>query len=345
MSERGTVTAAEIEQQPEVLGRVLGEVLPDVRDVATRIAADPPRFVLLAARGTSDNAALYAKYLLEVHLGLPVGLVSPSTTTLYSARQQLDDVLVIAVSQSGASPDLVEVVRAARRSGAQTLAVTNNAASALAEAARLHLDVMAGPEKAVPATKSYTAQLLTLWLLVDAWRGGDATRAASLPDLAAGVLSRFREVDAIADRLRFADHLVVTGRGYASATAREAALKVMETAFLSTHAWSGADLLHGPLAMLHERTPCLAVVPRGPGGDAMRPVLQALVDRQVDLTVIGDPLGVSAATTFALPEGVEESLSPVLQILPFQLLAHRIALERGYDPDCPPGLSKVTRTR
>jgi glucosamine--fructose-6-phosphate aminotransferase (isomerizing) len=345
MSQRGLTTAAEIEQQPEVLAALLQDGLPQVRAVATQITADPPRFVLLAGRGTSDNAALYAKYLLEIRLGLPVGLVSPSTTTLYSARQRLDDVLVVAVSQSGASPDLVEVIEAARRSGAQTLAITNEAGSPLAQVSSLHLDVMAGPEKAIPATKSYTAQLFALWLLVDAWRGGDAALAASIPGLASQVLSRSREVDAIADRLRFADHLVVTGRGYASATAREAALKVMETAFLSTHAWSAADLLHGPFAMLHERTPCLAVVPEGPGGDAMRPVLQALADRRIDLTVIGDALGVPAATTFALPAGVEESLSPVLQILPLQLLAHRVALARGYDPDRPPGLSKVTRTR
>lgn len=345
MSVRGQVMASEIAQQPEVLDRLLTEGLASARNVAQEIRASPPRFVLLVARGTSDNAALYAKYLLEIRLGLPVGLVSPSTTTLYGAEQRLEDVLVVAVSQSGTSPDLVEVMHAARAAGAQTLAITNEAASALAQASALHLDVLAGPERAVPATKSYTAQLLTLWLLVDALAGGDAAAAADLPNMASGVLSRSGEVDVLANRLRFADHLVVTGRGYASATASEAALKLMETAFLSTHAWSAADLLHGPFAMLQERTPCLALVPRGPGGNAMKPVLQALADSRADLTVFGDSLGVPVAGTFCLPESVDEALSPVLQILPFQLLAHRVAVARGYDPDRPPGLNKVTRTR
>lgn len=345
MSAPGNVTASEISQQPGVLARVLREAPPSVSEVVARVVARRPKAVLLAARGTSGNAARYAKYLLEVKLGLPVGLVEPSTTTLYGARPALGDVLLVTVSQSGGSPDLLEVVRAARAGGALTLAVTNDAASAISTESELHLDVLAGPELAVPATKSYTAQLLLLWLLIDAWAGGRGEGSAPLPELAQAVLARSAEVDELAARYRFADRLIVTGRGFASATAREAALKVMETAFLSAHAWSAADLMHGPLAMVDERTPCLAVVPAGPGGAAMAPVLQALVARQADLTVVGDGSGTGASSCFPLPSTVAEDVAPILQILPFQLLAHRIAVARGYDPDAPRGLSKVTKTR
>jgi glucosamine--fructose-6-phosphate aminotransferase (isomerizing) len=344
MEPAGATTATEIAQQPSVLARLLHEGAPVIREVAARVAARAPRFVLLAARGTSDNAALYAKYLLEVRLGLPVGLVSPSTTTLYRSRQDLRDVLVVALSQSGGSPDLVEVLDAARKGGAATLAITNSPASALAMASELHLDVLAGPERAVPATKSYTAQLLTSWLLVDHWGGGSTVSADALPEQAAEVLARDAEIQTMADRYRFAAQLVVTGRGYASATAREAALKIMETSFLSAHAWSSADLLHGPLAMVDEKTSCIAVVPEGPGGQAMRPVLSALLDRHADVAVVGDALQTSPRTHFGLPSGVAEELSPILQVLPFQLLAHRIAVARGYDPDAPRALAKVTKT-
>ena len=186
MSEdRGALMAAEIAEQPEALARLLtSESLSRVRGLAETIRGRSPRFVLLAARGTSDHAALYAKYLVEVSLGLPAGLASPSTMTAYGARPDLSDVLLLTVSQSGGSPDLVETVRTARAGGATTLAVTNNPDSALAGAAELQLDVLAGPERAVAATKSYSSQLLALWLIIDAFRGGDAAAAQGIPEAA-----------------------------------------------------------------------------------------------------------------------------------------------------------------
>ncbi len=237
-----------------------------------------PRAVLLTARGTSDHAALYAKYLLEIGLGLPCGLTSTSTLTVYEATPDLRDVLWISISQSGGSPDLVESTAAARRAGAITLAVTNNPASPLAQAAEHHLDVHAGPELAVAATKSYTAQLLTLWLLVTTWRGGDLAPAKALPGFLEQAVSA-TDVPDVAARYRFVDRLVVTARGYSYPTAREAALKLMETSYLSAQAFSAADLMHGPLAMVDADRPVIAVVPQGRGGEAMAPVLDALRDR------------------------------------------------------------------
>ncbi|MGP4114541.1 SIS domain-containing protein [Streptomyces sp. 4N509B] len=361
----GQLMAGEMAEQPRVLRRLLDQGATPIREVARRIAARQPRFALLAGRGTSDNAALYAKYLLEIRLGLPCGLASMSTTTAYGARPDLTDCLVIAVSQSGGSPDLVASTAAARRSGAVTLAVTNNADSPLAATSEYHIDVLAGPERALPATKTYTAELLALYLLVEGLRAargaGDAAgsngagpggaghegAAAPLPELAAAVLDRADEVRALAARYRFAERMVITSRGYGYPTAKEAALKLMETSYIPALSYSGADLLHGPLAMVDNVSPVIAIVPDGRAGQALRPVLDRLRDRGADLVVIGPGSEVEAASAgFALPSGgMPEELQPILEILPLQRLAHEVTLARGQDPDAPRALAKVTRTR
>ena len=346
----GHIMAGEMAEQPAVLRRILDRGAPEIAAIAAAIAARNPRFVLLTGRGTSDNAALYAKYLIEVLLGKPAGLTSMSTTTAYGAKPDLTDCLVITVSQSGGSPDLVASTRAARAGGAITLAVTNNADSPLAEVSEYHIDVLAGPEKALPATKTYTAELLALHLLVDGLRGDSGGRAAAaardLPDLAEAVLARQGEVRKLAERYRFAQRLVLTSRGYGYPTAREAALKLMETTYIPATPFSGADLLHGPLAMVDNVSPVIAIVPDGRGGQALQPVLDRLRGRGADLMVVGPQDEVTAASAgFALPKGVAEELQPILQILPLQLLAHEITLARGQDPDAPRALAKVTETR
>ncbi len=341
----GLLMAAEIAQQPETLQRVLDVGSRSIRAVADQLAERRPRFVLLAGRGTSDHAALYAKYLIEVRLNLPCGLVSPSTLTAYGARPDLRETLVVAVSQSGGSPDLTQTLTVAKACGATTLAVTNAPDSALAAAAELTVDVLAGPERAVAATKSYTAELLSLQLLVDFWAGGDAAGARQLPAAAAELVGRRDEVVELAQRYRFASRLVVTGRGFAYPTALEAALKLMETSYVAAHAFSGADLLHGPLAMVDPEYPVVAVVPDGVGARAMQPVLDRVRERGADLLVVGGTAAKAAGTHgFLLPEGISEEAHPVLDIIPFQWLALEIAVARGLDPDRPRGLSKVTET-
>jgi glutamine---fructose-6-phosphate transaminase (isomerizing) len=340
----GALMGSEIAEQPRTLQRLIDDGLEALRDVAAQVAKRRPRFVLLAGRGTSDHAALYAKYLIEIGLGLPAGLASPSTLTAYSSRPRYTGVLWITVSQSGESPDLVDSTTVARSCGALTLAVTNAADSPLAHASDLHIDVLAGPELAVAATKSYTSELLALYLLVDAWGGGDGSLARPVPECAHQVLGRSVATD-VAPRYRFVERLVVTARGYAYATAREAALKMMETSYLSAHAFSGADLMHGPLAMVDEDRPVIAIVPFGPGGAALGPVLDRLRDRRADVLVVGDERAAPwSAAAVPLPE-TDERVGPVLQILPLQQLALAMAVARGYDPDAPRGLKKVTETR
>ncbi|GHJ35886.1 SIS domain-containing protein [Streptomyces sp. TS71-3] len=343
----GRIMAREMGEQPAVLRRMLDTGAGRIRETARGIAAKRPRFVLLNARGSSDNAALYAKYLMEIRLGLPCGLVSMSSITAYGSRPDLRDVLLITVSQSGSSPDLVASTRAARSAGALTLAVTNNPDSALAGVCEQHIDIMAGPERALPATKTYTAALLALYLLVEGLRDSDGAAARKLPDLATQLLARQSEVRSLAARYRFAERMVITSRGYGYPTAKEAALKLMETSYIPALSYSGADLMHGPLAMVDNISPVIAVVTDGAGGEALQPVLDRLRGRGADLVVIGPVAQVKQASAgFVLPtEGVAEEVQPILEIIPLQRLAHEVTLARGQDPDAPRALAKITETR
>jgi glucosamine--fructose-6-phosphate aminotransferase (isomerizing) len=343
--------AADIAEQPEVFARLLApESSTAIAEVAAQIARWRPRHVVLTARGTSDHAALYAAYLTEIRLAVPAGLASPSAVTVYGARPDLSGALVVGVSQSGGSSDLVEVITQARATGAHTLAVTNSPQSPLAQAAELHIDVAAGHERAVAATKTYTAELLALLMLVEGVRAGDGALPApersaleALPGLATQVLEDPTAVH-LAPRYRFAGRVVTTGRGYAYPTARETALKLMETSYLAALAFSGADLLHGPLALADPDVPVLAVVGNGPGGRAMREVLAKLGERRADVVTIG-PSDVDG-TQLRLPApDVDERYAPMLDVLPLQRLALALALARGQDPDAPRGLNKVTVTR
>lgn len=341
---RGALMAAEIAEQPAMLQRILTSQRDVIAPVVQRLRSYDPHTVLLVARGTSDHAALYAKYLIETRLGLPVGLVSTSAYTVYGESPRFDGVAWIAVSQSGGSPDLANSTRAARAAGALTISLTNTDSSAVQDAAEIDLHLHAGEEKAVAATKTYTASLMWLWLLIETWADGDLGAAERLPDWVSESIDVPTVLD-VASRYRFVDKLVTTSRGFAYPTAREAALKLMETCYLSGHAFSGADLMHGPLAMIDEDRPVIAVVPEGKGGDALQPVLSSLRERGADVCVVG-PAGVSAdsALQITLPSGMPEQLAPIAQIVPLQQLARLMALSRGYDPDHPRGLNKVTET-
>jgi len=341
----GAFMAAEIAEQPAVLARILDEGRTDILRVGQAIRDRNPRFVLFAARGTSDHAALYAKYLVETRLGLGAGLISPSTMTVYDAYPQLQGVLFVAVSQSGGSPDLCEPLKRARAGGALTVAVTNAPASPLAREAEFHLDVRAGPERAVAATKTFTAELLTLFLLIESIAGRDGSEAEALPRQAEDIVARTSEVAQIAVRYRFAEQLVTTSRGYNYAIAREAALKLMETSYLVAHAFSGADLLHGPMAMIERGFPVIAIVPEAPGGTALAPVVDRLQQVGADILVVGAPdVAARARVGLPLPRLGPEVLTPILTIMPLQQLAWHLARERGGDPDQPRGLQKVTET-
>ncbi|WP_025274959.1 SIS domain-containing protein [Haloglycomyces albus] len=341
--------AADIAEQPQVMAGLIDNGQSDIAEVAAAIAERRPRSIVFTARGTSDHAALYGAYLSEIRLGIPAGLASPSVVTVYDSQPNWKDSLVVAVSQSGGSPDLTKVLNAARESGAMTLAVTNNPNSPLAAAAEYHINVSAGHERAVAATKTYTAELLALFLLFEGMRSetgaldsSDSELLAQLPTLASDVLADRTAAD-LASRYRFAERFVTTGRGYAYPTARETALKLMETSYLPSLAFSGADLLHGPLAMTDPGVPVLAVVGSGPGGNAMYDVLSRLEDQRADIVVVG-PKDLPGQTARMTTPAIDERFAAFLDILPLQQLALHLALQRGENPDAPRGLKKVTET-
>jgi glucosamine--fructose-6-phosphate aminotransferase (isomerizing) len=339
----GSRMRREIAEQPARWQDTLSRGDAQLRAVRDRIWSRPPRAVLFVARGTSDHAALYGGYLVQTALQVPAASASPSVVTLYGAAPDLRDVLVVAVSQSGGSPDLVAFVEMARDRGAATLTLTNDTSSALAAISDETIDILAGQETSVAATKSYTAELLTLAALF-----ADVDTAAllpSLPDLGERVLADASgPVPELAARYRYATRVMTAARGYSSASAREAALKLVETSYVSAHGMSSADLLHGPVALLDQSVPLLCFASAGPDAAEIGHLVELAGGRGVDVDVIGDGTVAGRTMPAVLPRDVRPELRPILEILPAQLLAAEVAVARGYDPDAPRGLSKVTRT-
>ncbi len=339
----------EIREQPALLARFCDEAGPQLRALGRRLRRKPPPVVVLAARGTSDNAALYGRYLIETRWGVPTSLAAPSVVTLYGARLRLRGALVIALSQSGASTDIVEFLAAARARGALTVAITNHGGSPLARAAHETVLLRTGPERSVAATKTYTAQLTALSLLIAEAAGARAlaARHADLPAQAARALRIEDEVREVARHWRRLEGCLVTSRGYNFATAREAALKLKETCYLVAEPLSSADLIHGPIAVIERGFPVLLIAPPGKAFPHLAAIAARLRRRRADTVVLAsDPALLRRATVpLALPVAVDEALSPHVYVIPLQLLAYHLSRLRGLDPDRPRGLRKVTRGR
>jgi glucosamine--fructose-6-phosphate aminotransferase (isomerizing) len=341
----------EIREQPEVLRRRLGAGMDAVRRVADEIHSRDVRFVLTAARGSSDHAGTYAQYVFGARNRLPVALATPSLFTVYDSPPRIHDALVIAVSQSGRSPDIVSVVEEGRKQGALTLAITNAPDSPIAQAAELHIDISAGPERAVAATKTYTAQLMALAGLSAALAGSspeDLEALGAVPAAVETALSLDARAHKIAEAYGDITHCVVLARGYNYATALEWSLKLKEMAYLFTDVYSTADFQHGPIAIVEEGLPILAVVPQGATYDGLVSLLEHVRDELgARLVVISDgdrALGLTDHN-MSMPGGLPEWLSPIPAIVPAQLLAYYITRHKGLDPDQPRTINKVTLTR
>lgn len=339
----------EIREQPQVLARLLREESARAREIARAIQVRSPQFVVIAARGTSDHAATYGKYLLAACCGLPVALAAPSLFTIYRRPPRLKGALVVGISQSGSSPDIVEVVAEGRRQGALTLAITNDPHSPLGEQAELCLPCHAGEERSVAATKTYTAQLTALALVAvaladDRLMWGDLER---LPGWVEQVLGLAQGMDQRVQRFRYMERCVLIGRGYNYATALEVALKLKELTYVVAEPYSSADFLHGPIAMVEQGFPVVMVAPSGAVYPDLLVLAEMLRERAAELVVISERAEVLALaqTALPLPEAVPEWLSPVVAVVPGQLFAAALTRAKGYDLDRPRGLQKVTRTR
>jgi glucosamine--fructose-6-phosphate aminotransferase (isomerizing) len=338
----------EIHEQPDVTARLLQRERGNAGALAAEMQRRGIGGVVIAARGTSDNAARYAQYLLAAANGLVVGLATPSLFTVYKTPPRFGNLLVLGISQSGKSPDIVSVVAEGKRQGALTAAITDFPDSDLGRTADYVIDLSAGEEKSIAATKTYTAELAAIALLSVAL-SGDAGRSEMLdriPGQVAQALEVENQIAQVAERYRYMQSCVVIGRGYNYATAFELSLKLKELTYTVVEPYSSADFMHGPLAMVASGFPVIAIAPSG----QMLPDMMAFIDtvkhRQAELLVISDDqaaLGM-ARVPLRLPPGVPEWLSPLTSIVPGQLFAMYLAHARDYDVDRPRGLHKVTET-
>lgn len=338
---RGSIVAAEMAEQPESLANLLArreEIAKQVHEVVPTALAG----TVLVARGSSDHAATCGAYLLEMATGRPVALASPSVLTLYGQTTDYSGYLLISASQSGQTPEIVEVVQRARAHGARTIAITNDTASPLALAAHLPIGLGTGQELAVPATKTVTAQLAAFAIIAQALGdvGLDDEATGALPGQVAGVLADAGPAAALAEWLYGADRLVTLTRGVLLGAAREAALKVAETTSLMTAAFSSADLRHGPIAIASRRPPFLAFAHPGPASPDVIDVVRELRARGASVRVAGPVEG----SDMRWPGEAPECLAPVLAVVRGQQLAMSLARLLGRDPDAPAGLSKITPT-
>jgi len=339
----------EILEQPEVAARFLATQAEQVDAIAAWLRDRRPRHVVIAARGTSDHAALYAQYVLGVRHRLSVGLGTPSIVSLYGAAPDFTDALVIGISQSGASPDIVAVIAAARAQGAPTIAITNDPGSPLAMAADLAIALCAGTEQAIAATKTYTAELLAIALLSAAMADDPLDRAAvaAIPETLALALALEPEIQRIATDQAATTRALVIARGFEYATAREWALKLKELAHVFADPYSSADFQHGPVALVEPGVPVLAVARAGaPEADLTALLGRLRSELRAELMVASD---VNAALDLAtwpvrLPPGTPEWLGPIVTIVAAQLHALHLTMSRGLDPERPRNLIKVTRT-
>jgi len=340
---------SEILEQPAVLERLLRMQQEPVREMARAIRRAGVHSIFVAARGSSDNAALYGKYLWGAMNRLPVALAAPSLFTIYRTPPDLKGSLVVGISQSGQSPDIVSVVAEGRRQGALTLAITNDPCSPLAEEAAMVLDMAAGPERAIAATKTYTTQLLSL-ALVSAALSGETRRfeaLARVPELVEETLALDSVIERAAQRYRYMTQCVVLGRGYNYATAYEWSLKLKELSYVVAEPYSSADFQHGPVAIVSRGFPVLAVVPSGAVFDDVMVLLSTLAGEYLAelLVVSNEERALALAETpLRLPSELPEWLSPLVAIVPAQLFCYHLTRAMGYDTEAPRRLHKVTRT-
>jgi glucosamine--fructose-6-phosphate aminotransferase (isomerizing) len=343
MNQLGRIMASEIAETPKVFATILGNksAFDEVKDV---LNSEKIHSVLILARGTSDNAAHFLKYLIETQIGLPVGLTSPSSVTIYDAKLQFSNTLIVAISQSGQSPDLVKFATAARNSKAYIIAMTNDAKSPLASVAHHHFSLLAGPELAVAATKSYSAQLLLSYLLVSSWIGKKINSEQILAQTSR--LTENRDlVSRVVSQVSRDKEIVILGRGFAYPNAREAALKIQETCKISVQGLSTADYLHGPISALTEQTQVFIVAPSHLPAQSIAEATSKIRTISSRIFWIGNGGNATGSDMVIAGSNCDDEItSTLVDAVALQRFALEFAVASGFDPDAPVGLSKVTLT-
>ncbi|MFN2530211.1 MAG: SIS domain-containing protein [Pyrinomonadaceae bacterium] len=338
---------SEIAEQPAALARTIEQEQAKIRRLGNYLKTRDIDLIVLVARGSSDNAALFGRYLLEITTGIPVSLSAPSVHTIYSAKLKLNHALVVGVSQSGEGEDINRVLENARECGAYTVGITNEPDSSMTRLVDETLLMHGGRERSVAATKTFTGQMLLFYMLSSELADGHpALSYESIPEFVERALEQKPAILELVQRYVFMENCVVVGRGLAYANAYELALKLMETCYVVAERFSSADFLHGPLAMVERHFPVILFAPPGVMLDGVKSLIQRLNELHADTLAITSDLSAAAECTrsIIMPREIDEVLAPIPYIVPAQLFAALLAEAKGLDPDSPRSLSKVTRT-
>lgn len=337
---------AEIAEQPGALERTIAAERGKIAKLGNTLKARDIDLIVLVARGSSDNAALFGRYLLEITTGIPVSLSAPSVHTIYGARLKLDHALVVGVSQSGEGEDINRVLENARQGGAYTVGITNEPSSTMTRLVDEALLTHGGRERSVAATKTFTGQMLLFYMLAAELARQPAFSFDAIPEFVARALEQKPAILELVQRYVFMENCVVVGRGLAYANAYELALKLMETCYVVAERFSSADFLHGPLAMVERHFPVILFAPPGVMLPGVKNLIQRLRELKADTLAITSDLDAAAICTrsIIMPREIDEFLAPIPYIVPGQLFAALLAEAKGLDPDAPRSLSKVTRT-
>ena len=338
---------AEIAEQPAALERTIAEERAKIAKLGNVLKTRDIDLIVLVARGSSDNAALFGRYLLEITTGIPVSLSAPSVHTIYNAELRLDHALVVGVSQSGEGEDINRVLENARRSGAYTVGITNEPRSSMTSLVDETLLTHGGRERSVAATKTFTGQMLLFYMLASELARNQAPFSyEAIPEFVAAALEQKPAILELVQRYVFMENCVVVGRGLAYANAYELALKLMETCYVVAERFSSADFLHGPLAMVERHFPVILFAPPGVMLPGVKRLIERLQELHADtLAITSDPEAANMCTrSIVMPREIDEFLAPIPYIVPGQLFAALLAEAKGLNPDAPRSLSKVTRT-
>ena len=337
----------EIAEQPAALEKTIAEERPKIERIGAALRQREIDLIVLVARGSSDNAALFGRYLLEITTGFPVSLSAPSVHTIYESKLNLKRALVIGVSQSGEGEDINCVLENARTSGAFTIGMTNEPASSMVDLVDEILLMRGGRERSVAATKTFTGQMILFYMLASALaKDGRAIDYDAIPSFAARALEQKPAIVELVQRYVFMENCVVVGRGLAYANAYELALKLMETCYVVAERFSSADFLHGPVAMIERHFPVILFAPAGKMLAGTKALIARLQELRADtLALTGDIEAATMCTrAIIMPREIDEFLAPIPYIIPAQLFAALLAEAKGLNPDEPRSLSKVTRT-
>ncbi len=335
----------EIAEQPDVLERTISAEANKYKRLGSFLRGREIDLVVIVARGSSDNASLFGRYLIEITAGIPVSLAAPSVYTLYNAKLNLRRSLVIGVSQSGEGTDINLVLERAKAAGAYTIGITNEADSSMAQLADETLLIHAGRERSVAATKTYTGQMLHFYMLANEL-APNRLDISRIPTYVAQALKLRPQIEELVQRYVFMENCVVVGRGMNYGNSYELALKLMETCYVVAERFSSADFFHGPLAIIERRFPVVMFGPSGVTQKSSIDLLERLHELNADCLAITNSPEIAAISPniLILPAEIEEFLSPIPFIVPAQLFAALLSEAKGFDPDAPRSLSKVTRT-